>query len=68
MMVHIKDLSIVMEIKNKGVEFGVYAPDGVRHLGDLIVARSGLTLVQGPDRSQEWQKNVVGPIYRKNGT
>jgi hypothetical protein len=54
MQVHIKDLSVAMEVKNAGVELGVYAPDGVKHLGDLVVTKTGLT----------WCKGKTG---RKNG-
>jgi hypothetical protein len=47
MKVLIKDLSVDMEIKNSGVELGVYSPDGSKYLGDLIVTKSGLTWCKG---------------------
>jgi hypothetical protein len=52
--VSIKDLSVDMEIKNTGVELDVYSPDGTKHLGDLVVTKSGL----------EWCK---GSTHRGNG-
>lgn len=45
--VSIKDLSVDMEIKNTGVELDVYSADGNKHLGDLIVTKSGLTWCKG---------------------
>jgi hypothetical protein len=53
MKVSIKDLSVDMEIKNTGVELDVYSNDG-KHLGDLIVTKTGLI----------WCK---GSVPRKNG-
>ena len=47
MKVSIKDLSVDMEIKNSGVELDVYSPDGSKHLGDLIVTKSGLIWCKG---------------------
>lgn len=46
MKVSIKDLSVDMEVKNKGVEFDVYDTDD-KHLGDLIVTKTGLTWCPG---------------------
>ena len=46
MKVSVKDLSVSMEIKNKGVELDVY-DSGNNHLGDLIVTKSGLTWCKG---------------------
>jgi hypothetical protein len=54
MKVSIKDLSVAMEIKNKGVELDVYSPDGATHRGDLIVTKKGLTWCKGKAR-----KNVA---------
>lgn len=53
MKVRVKDLSIEMEVKSKGIEFGVRATDD-KHLGDLVLTNTGLT----------WCK---GKISRKNG-
>ena len=47
MRVSIKDLSVDMEVKNNGVELDVYSPDNSKHLGDLIVTKSGLTWCKG---------------------
>lgn len=47
MKVSIKDLSVDMDIKNNGVELDVYSPDGDKHLGDLIVTKTGLTWCKG---------------------
>ena len=47
MKVSIKDLSVDMEIKNNGVELDVYTPDGSKHLGDLIVTKTGLNWCKG---------------------
>lgn len=41
MKVSIKDLSVQMDIKNSGVEFDVYSPDGNEHHGDLVVTKTG---------------------------
>ena len=46
MKVSIKDFSVSMEIKNKGVELDVYSGDN-KHLGDLIVTKTGLTWCKG---------------------
>ena len=46
MKVTIKNLSVEMEVKNKGVEFDVYDnKDTFR--GDMIVTKSGLTWCKG---------------------
>jgi hypothetical protein len=47
MKVSIKNLSVEMEIKNKGVELDVYSADGKKHLGDLVVTKAGLTWCKG---------------------
>jgi hypothetical protein len=46
MKVSVKDLSVSMEIKNKGVELDVYDNNN-NHLGDLIVTKTGLTWCKG---------------------
>lgn len=50
MNVSIKDLSVSMEIKNKGIELDVYG--GENHLGDLVIAKSGLTWCKGRTRKE----------------
>jgi hypothetical protein len=46
MQVSVKDLSVNMEIKNKGIELDVYDNDG-SHLGDLIITKTTLTWCKG---------------------
>ena len=46
MKVSVKDLSVSMEIKNKGVELDVY-DNSDNHLGDLIVTKTGLKWCKG---------------------
>ena len=53
MKVRIKDLSVDMEVKSKGIEFGVRSTDD-KHVGDLVLTNTGLT----------WCKGKTG---RKNG-
>ena len=45
MDVKIKDFSVEMEIKTRGIELGVYEKD--EFLGDLYVAKSGVTWCKG---------------------
>ena len=56
MKVSIKDLSVDMEIKNNGVELDVYTADGSKHLGDLIVTKTGLTWCKGATRRENGEK------------
>jgi len=51
MNVSIKDLSVSMEVKNKGIELDVYDNDD-KHLGDLVIAKSGLTWCKGRTRKE----------------
>jgi hypothetical protein len=46
MPVTIKDLAVNMEVKNKGVEFEI-RDNNNKHLGDLVVAKAGLTWCKG---------------------
>jgi hypothetical protein len=44
--VSIKELNVpTMDIKNKGIELDVY--DGEKHLGDLVVTKTGVTWCKG---------------------
>jgi len=43
--VKIKDFSIDMEVKNKGVEFQVHIDDA--HQGDAVVSKTGIEWCQG---------------------
>lgn len=61
MKVSIKDLSVDMEIKNKGIELDVY--DDGTHLGDLVVTKSGLTWCKGKTAKENgvkisWKKFI----------
>lgn len=51
MKVSIKELSVSMEVKNKGIELDVYDSQD-RHLGDLIVTKSGLVWCKGRTRKE----------------
>ena len=62
MKVSIKDLSVSMEIKNKGIELDVYDTQD-KHLGDLVVTKSGLTWCKGRTRKEKgktasWQSFI----------
>ncbi len=62
MQVSIKDLSVSMEIKNKGVELDVYDTQG-NFLGDLVITKTRLTWCPGktkPDNGHkiEWQEFI----------
>ena len=46
MQVKIKDFTVDMEIKNKGMEIGVFSPQG-KHRGDLIVTKTSLIWCSG---------------------
>lgn len=46
MKVKIKDLDIMMEIKNKGIEIDVYSNDN-RHLGDLVITKTKVIWCRG---------------------
>ncbi len=63
MKVTIKDLSVNMEIKNKGVELDVYDTDG-KHLGDLVVTKTKLIWCKGKTPQQNgvsitWKKFIA---------
>lgn len=47
MKVFIKDMQVDMEVKTKGIEFGVYTSDGSQQLGDLLIRKSGLVWCRG---------------------
>lgn len=51
MKVSIKELSVSMEVKNKGIELDVYDNQD-NHLGDLIVTKSGLIWCKGRTRKE----------------
>jgi hypothetical protein len=47
MKVSVKDFSVSMDIKNKGVELDVYDNTGKKHLGDLVITKSKLVWCKG---------------------
>jgi len=51
MKVSIKEFSVSMEIKNKGIELDVYDNQD-SHLGDLVITKSGLTWCKGRIRKE----------------
>ena len=62
MKVTIKDLSVNMEIKNKGIELDVYDTNGA-HLGDLVVTKTKLIWCKGKTSQQNgttvtWKKFI----------
>ena len=50
MKVFIKEFSVEQEIKTKGIELGILSPDGKRHIGDLIVTKTGVEWCKGKVR------------------
>lgn len=62
MKVSIKDLSVSMEIRNKGVELDVYDTSG-KHLGDLVVTKTKVIWCKGKTapangKSLTWSKFI----------
>lgn len=55
MKVSIKEFAVTMDIKNKGVELDVY-DNSARHLGDLVVTKTGLTWCKGKTTSAKGKK------------
>jgi hypothetical protein len=53
--VTIKDLSVVMEVKNRGVEFEIHDTSG-KHLGDLVVTKGGLVWCKGKTKPANGEK------------
>ena len=51
MKISIKDFTVAMEIKNRGIELGVDDND-VNHLGDLVVTKTGLTWCKGKTKTE----------------
>ena len=49
MKVNIKNFDVEMDIRTKGVEFGVYANDGIFQ-GDCILSKTGLEWCKGRQR------------------
>tara|TARA_B100001094_G_C17976167_1_gene692893 strand:- start:79 stop:285 length:207 start_codon:yes stop_codon:yes gene_type:complete len=62
MKVSIKNLSVEMPVKNKGIEIEVRSTSG-DHLGDLIVNKAGLIWCKGRTRRENgirltWQRFI----------
>ena len=62
MNVSIKDLSVSMDIKNNGVELDIKDTKN-KHLGDLVVTKSGITWCRGKTdrkngRKMNWNKFI----------
>ena len=55
MIVHVKDLSVDMEVKNNGIEFEVRDTDET-FLGDCFVTRTGLIWCQGKTTKAKGKK------------
>ena len=51
MQVKIKQFNVDMEVANNGIEFGINAPNGGPHKGDLILTRTGLEWCEGRVRA-----------------
>ena len=69
MKIEIKDFSIDMEIKNKGIELDVTDNEG-EHLGDLIIGKAKLTWCKGKKQKKngieiEW-KDLIEFFDSKN--
>lgn len=56
MKVTIKEFNVGMEVKTKGIELAIYNPQGTRHLGDIVVTKSGLTWCEGRTRPENGTK------------
>jgi hypothetical protein len=52
MKVKIKSFDVDMDVKNAGIEFEVYTPDGGTHLGDLILTKRNLIWCKGRTRRE----------------
>jgi hypothetical protein len=52
MKVTIKSFEVDMEVKNAGIEFEVYSPDGSEHKGDLILTKRNLIWCKGRVRRE----------------
>ncbi len=64
MKVTVKNFDVAMEVKNKGIEFEVHSPDGEKHLGDVVLTKSGLVWCKGRTRAGNgikisWKKFIT---------
>lgn len=53
MKVSVKDLSVNMELGNKGIELDVYDSNG-EHLGDLRIGRATIEWCKGQNAQRQW--------------
>lgn len=56
MDVRIKDFSVTMAVKAKGIEFEIKTPDGSQHLGDCYLTMAGLTWCKGKTTKERGKK------------
>ena len=47
MQVSIKSFDVGMAVKNNGIEFEIYSPNGEDHLGDLVLTKTKLIWCEG---------------------
>jgi len=55
MKVSVKDFTVSMDIKNKGMELDI-CDNNNRHLGDLVVTKTGLTWCKGKTTTTNGKK------------
>jgi len=68
--VWIRNFDVAMNVKNKGIEFGVWNTGG-DHLGDLVVTKTKLIWCKGRTRPENgvtisWKKFIKFMEQRKN--
>ena len=51
MKVSVKDFSVTMDLKNKGIELDVY--NGDNHLGDLVVTKAKIIWCKGKTTTEK---------------
>lgn len=64
MKVTIKSFDVDMEVKNAGIEFEVYSPDGKSHIGDLIVTKRNLIWCKGRTHRENGQEISWGDFTK----
>lgn len=52
MKVKIKSFDVDMDVKNAGIEFEVYSPNGEAHHGDLVLTKRNLVWCRGRTRRE----------------
>jgi hypothetical protein len=62
--VTIKSFDVDMEVKNAGIEFEVYSPDGSSHVGDLILTKRNLIWCKGRTRRENGQEISWGDFTK----